>query len=81
MINIQNSDDNQCFKWRLIRYLNSVDHHPARIKKVDRMFESKLDDKDIKSPIKIRDIKIEKMNCIRISVFGYKKKEKYPLYV
>ena len=45
------------------------------------MFESKLDDKDIKSPIKIRDIKIEKMNCIRISVFGYKKKEKYPLYV
>ena len=30
-INIQNTDDNECFKWCLLRYLNHVDHHPARI--------------------------------------------------
>ena len=56
MIDIKNFDDNQCFKWFLKRYLNPADHHPARIRKVDRMFESDLDLKDIKFPIKIRDI-------------------------
>ena len=36
----------------------------------------------MKFAVKISDIhKIEKKNCIRISVFGYEKKEKYPLYV
>ena len=37
------------------------DHHPARIRKDDNMFESKFDFIDIKFPIKIRDIhEIEK---------------------
>ena len=36
LINIQNTDDNECFKWCLIRYLNSIDHHPARITKVKK---------------------------------------------
>ena len=31
LINIQNADDNEYFKWCLVRYLNVVDHHPARI--------------------------------------------------
>ena len=29
LINIQNTDDNEYFKWCLVRYLNPVDHHPA----------------------------------------------------
>ena len=34
-----------------------------------------------KFPVKIKDVyKIEKKNSIDISVFGYKDKEKYPLY-
>ena len=42
----------------------------------------KLDFKDIKFPIKIRDIhKTEKKNYIGISAFGYENKEKHPIYV
>ena len=41
--------------------MNPDDHHPARIRKNDNMFESKFDFIDIKFPIKIRDIhEIEK---------------------
>ena len=28
LINVENTDDNECFKWCLIRYLNLVDHNP-----------------------------------------------------
>ena len=35
LINIQNTDDNECFKWCLVRYLNSANHHLARITKAD----------------------------------------------
>ena len=82
LINIQNTDDNECFKWCLVRYLNPADHHLARITKADKDFAKRLDFKDIKFPVKIRDIhKIEKGNSISISVFGYENKEKYPIYV
>ena len=61
LINIQNIDDNECFKWSIVRYLNPPNHHPERITKVDQGFAEKLDFKDIKFPVKIRDInKIEK---------------------
>ena len=53
-----------------------------RITKADKGFAKKIDIKDIKFPVKIRDInKIEKKNSIGISVFGYENKEKYPIYV
>ena len=29
LTNIQNTDDNECFKWCLFRYYNPPDHHPA----------------------------------------------------
>ena len=81
MINIQNIDDNKCFKWCLVRYLNSADHHPARITKADKDFTKTLDFKDINFSVKIRDIhKIENKNFISISVFGYENKEKYSIY-
>ena len=35
LINIQNIDDNECFKWCLVRYLDPADHDPTRIKKAD----------------------------------------------
>ena len=82
MINIQNIDDNECFKWCLIRYLNPSDHNPRRITKANKDFTKKLDFKDIKFPLKIRDIhKIEKNNSIGNGIFGYENKEKYPIYV
>ena len=60
MINIQNTDDNECFKWCLVRYLNPADRNPARITKANKDFAKKPDLKDKKFPAKIRDInKIE----------------------
>ena len=41
LINIQNTNDNECFKWCLVRYLNPANHHPARITKVDKDFAKK----------------------------------------
>ena len=82
MINNQNTDYNECFKWCLIRYLNPADHHPARITKSDKNFTKTLDFKDIKFPVKTRNIhKIEKKTSIGISIFGYENKVKYPIYV
>ena len=55
-----------------MKCLDPADHHPARIRKVDKTSESKMDFKDIKFPFKIRDIN---------NFFDYENKEKYPLYV
>ena len=70
----------------IMNALNGVQSDPqiqqAIIPKADKDFEKKLDFKDIKFPLKIRDIhKIEKKNCIGISVFGYENKEKRPISV
>ena len=65
MINIQNIDDNECFKWSIVRYLNPADHNLRRITKADKDFAKKLDFKDIKFPVNIRDIhKIEKRRIL-----------------
>ena len=82
LINIQNTDDNECFKWCLVRYLNPADHNPRRITKADNDFATRLDFKDIKFPVKTRDIhELEKKNSIGINGFGYENKVKYPIYV
>ena len=46
LINIQNTDDNECFNWSLVRYLNPADHHPARITKAEKNFAKELDFKE-----------------------------------
>ena len=40
----------------LVRYLHPADHNPRRIRKVDKLYGQKLDFKDIKFPIKVRDV-------------------------
>ena len=58
-----------------IRKSCRADHHPARIAKADKYFAKKLDLKDIKFPLKVRDIhKIEIKNSINIGIFGYNDK-------
>ena len=56
LINIQNIDDNECFKWSLVKYLHLEDHNPARITIAEKDFTKKLDFKDIKFAVKVRDI-------------------------
>ena len=82
LINIQNVNDNESFKYCFLKYLYVADHHPAKIRKVDRLFADELDFGYIKFTVKFRDIcKIEKNAAVTISVAGYQNKEKYPIYV
>ena len=61
IINIQNMDNNEHFKWSLVRYLHPADHSQARIRRADIDFAKRLYFKDIKFPVTIRDIhQIEK---------------------
>ena len=77
LVIIQNIDDNECFKWSIVIYLNATDCNPAEITKADKEFAEEFDFKDIKFSVKIRDIhKIEKKNSIGISIFGYENNEK-----
>ena len=62
LINTQNIDDYECFKWYFVRFLHSADCKFARITKPDKDLAKTLDFKDIKFPVKIRDIyNIEKI--------------------
>ena len=82
LINIQNIDDNECFKWCLVRYLNPAGHNPRKITKTGKDFAKRINFKDIKFPVKIKDTsKIVKKSSIVISAFGYENEEKYPIYV
>ena len=77
MINNQNIDDNEYWKWWLVSYLHPADSHPAKIKKAGKYFAKRTAFRDIKLPVKIRFIhKIEKKKSIAISVFGNEKKKK-----
>ena len=50
--------------------LNPADHNQIRTTRADKDFGKRLDFKDIKFPVKIRDIyKIEKKNSIGITPF------------
>ena len=64
-------------------YLHPANHHLARITKVDQDFSKTLDFKDMISfLVKIRDIhKIENKNSMGSSVFVYKNKKNYSIYV
>ena len=82
MINIQKNNGDKWLKWFLVIYLNPADNHLARISKIDKDFARKLVFKNIKFPVNIRYIhKIEKTNCISISVLGYENEGKFSIYV
>lgn len=83
MINTQNNDDNQCFKWWLVRYVHPANHHLTRITKGDTHLAKRPLFKDIKFPFKTRNIqKIEKKGFYWQCVSGYGNKVKqYPIYV
>ena len=53
LIDIQNIDDNECFKWSMVRHLYPINYHPVRVTKADKDFAEKRDFKDIKFPVKL----------------------------
>ena len=81
MLNIKNKD-NECFRWCHIRHLNPQDKNPQRITKTDKNFIEQLDYSNIEFPVTVKQInKIEKQNNIRINLFGYEEKQKFPIYI
>ena len=78
LINIKNKDD-ECFKRCHIRFLNSQDKHPERIKKQDKETAKTLGYRGINFPMKARDYEIVE-GRFNINVFGYEDSVK-PLYV
>ena len=76
------NNDNQCFRWCYIRYLNPQEKYPQRIKKVDKAYVENLDYSGIEFPVEVKQYnKIEKQNSIRINVFSYENKKPFPIYV
>ena len=71
-----NGNDIKCLKWCLVRYLNCGDHKQATFKKVDKDFARKLDFKDIKIPINLRDIHKLRTKIVSASLFLVMKIEK-----
>ena len=80
LINIQNTHDNECFKWCFVRYLNSSDHNPRRITKDDKDFAKGFKRHKISSQY-YRHSQNQKKNSIGISFFGYENKQTYPIDV
>ena len=52
LINVQNIDDNKCFKLCLVTYVDPADDHPVRNTKAGKDFAKRLNFKDIKFPVK-----------------------------
>ena len=81
LINIQN-DDNECFLWCDVRYLNLVNKNPQRITKKDKEIVSKLNYEGINFPFSKKDYcQIERQNKICINVFCCENKVVYLVYL
>ena len=83
IINMKNQD-NECFKWCVLRALNPKNTNPDRIDKDLKSKQDTLNMEGIKYPVSFRDIdRFESLNPnISISVFGYNQDERvYPLKV
>ena len=75
--NVKNIDDNEWFKWCLVKYLHPSDLNPGRIRKSDKDFSKILDFKDIKFLNKKIEThtNLKKKMLVSMSVFGYEKKK------
>ena len=83
IINMKNQDD-ECFKWCVLRALNPKNTHPERVDKDLISKQDTLNMKGIKYPVSFRDIdRFDSLNPnISITVLGYNQDERvYPLKV
>ena len=83
LINIQNKNDNECFRWCHLAklYSHQVKHNPQRISHY-KPFLGSVNYEGVEFPVSIKQIsKIEAQNDISINVFGYENQQPFPLYV
>ena len=81
VINMKN-EDNQCFKWCVVRALNPVEKNSEQITKELKDQSERLDWSGLRFPVDLKQIKIfEKFNPqISINVFGFEESV-YPLRI
>ena len=81
VINMKN-EDNQCFKWCVVRALNPVEKNSERITKELKDQSERLDWSGLRFPVDLKQIKIfEKFNSqLSINVFGFEESV-YPLRI
>ena len=81
LINIKNNDQ-KCFSWCNVRYINPVKIHPGRITQKDKKLANYLDYGGVKFSVQEKDFsKIETKNNICINVYCYENKFIFPIYV
>ena len=81
LINIKNDDD-ECFRWCHIRFLNPQRTNPQRINRVDKQMINELNYDGIAFLVAQKQYnKIETQNNIRINVFGYEKGQPFPIHI
>ena len=78
--NIQKEKD-KCFRWCFIRYLNSANKAPTKIRNDDKDFAKQLNFKSVKFAVHKKNYAaIENQNDISINVFRYENKTRYHIY-
>ena len=83
IINMKN-EDNECFKWCVLRALNPKDSKPERIDKDLKSKQDTLNMKGMRYPVDFRDVdRFESQNPdISISLLGYNENDRvYPLKI
>ena len=82
VINVKNSDDNECFKWAVISAIYTAKNHPERLNKKMRIYSEKFNWKGIEFPVSLKQIdKFEKQNPFAVNVFGIEGEKVYPLRI
>ena len=72
--------NSKCQKLYLVRHSHPVDNNLAKIRKTDKKIGKKPDFKDIKFPVKVRDIHERDIKkYIGINVYGFENKQKFPI--
>ena len=78
--NIQKEKD-KCFRWCFIRYLNSANKAPSKMRNDDNNFAKQLNFKSVKFAVHKKNYAaIENQNDISINVFRYENKTRYHIY-
>ena len=81
LINIKNDDD-ECFRWCHIRFLNPQRANLQRINRVDKQMINELNYDGIAFPVMQKQYnKKEIQNNIRINVSGYEKGQSFPIHI
>lgn len=81
LINPQNTEDNQCFKWCILAALHPPRSHPERVAHY-KQYEHELSFDGIDFPVCLDDVvRFEALNQISVNVYGHQDEKLVPLFL